>query len=60
MALDAGRVVWPTMVLAGKLASALDESSPGSAHATGFRERYLDARSSLALPPPARTPRGTS
>ncbi|HLK01953.1 MAG TPA: hypothetical protein VKU39_18885, partial [Streptosporangiaceae bacterium] len=29
-ALDCGRIVWPTMVLAGRLASALDEHAPGS------------------------------
>jgi hypothetical protein len=49
-ALDAGRVVWPTMVLAGKLASALEAAAPGSAHAAGFRDRYLDAHGRLALP----------
>jgi hypothetical protein len=49
-ALDAGRVVWPTMVLAGKLASAIERRSPGSSHATGFRERYIDAGRRLALP----------
>ncbi len=49
-ALSAGRVVWPTMVLAGRLARQLDAVSPGSPHATGFRERYADAGSRLALP----------
>jgi len=51
-------MVWPTMVLAGKLASALDREAPGSAHAAGFRDRYLDAHARLALPAP-RTPRET-
>lgn len=49
-ALGAGRVVWPTMVLAGRLARQLDAVSPGSPHATSFRERYADAGSRLALP----------
>jgi hypothetical protein len=49
-ALSAGRVVWPTLVLAGRLARQLDAASPGSPHATGFRERYADAGSRLALP----------
>jgi transcriptional regulator with XRE-family HTH domain len=48
-ALSAGRVVWPTMVLAGRLARQLDATSPGSPHATGFRERYMSAGSRLAL-----------
>ena len=54
-ALRAGRVVWPTMVLAGKLASALDRAAPGSAHAAGFRDQYLDAHARLALPAPRDT-----
>lgn len=49
-ALSAGRVVWPTLVLAGRLARQLDRASPGSPHATNFRERYADAGSRLALP----------
>jgi hypothetical protein len=49
-ALSAGRVVWPTLVLAGRLARQLDAASPGSPHATGFHERYTDAGSRLALP----------
>jgi hypothetical protein len=49
-ALSAGRVVWPTMVLAGRLARQLDTASPGSPHATGFREHYRDAGGRLALP----------
>jgi hypothetical protein len=48
-ALEAGRVVWPTLVLAGRLARQLDATSPGSQHATGFRERYMHAGSRLAL-----------
>jgi hypothetical protein len=49
-ALSAGRMVWPTLVLAGRLARQLDAASPGSSHAVGFRERYADAGSRLALP----------
>jgi hypothetical protein len=49
-ALESGRIVWPTMVLAGKLDQALARTSPGSTDATGFRARYLDAGSRLALP----------
>jgi hypothetical protein len=49
-ALSAGRVVWPTLVLAGRLARQLDAASPGSPHVTGFREHYADAGSRLALP----------
>ena len=43
MALESGRVVWPTMVLAGRLAAALDAAHrvpgtpPGSGHATSTR-----------------------
>jgi transcriptional regulator with XRE-family HTH domain len=54
-ALESGRMVWPTLVLAGKLAGALDRRSPGSEHAEGFRARYIDAADRLALPA-ARTP----
>jgi len=49
-ALGASCVVWPTMVLAGRLARQLDAKSPGSPHATGFRDCYVDAGSRLALP----------
>lgn len=49
-ALDAGRIVWPTMVLAGKLDQSLTRISPGSAHAGDFRIRYLEAGGQLALP----------
>ncbi|MGH3286343.1 MAG: hypothetical protein ACRDPD_16975, partial [Streptosporangiaceae bacterium] len=49
-ALESGRVVWPTMVLAGKLDQSLAAQSPGSAHATNFRVRYVDAGTRLALP----------
>jgi len=49
-ALEAGPVVWPTMVLAGKLNDSLTTTSGGSAHAEGFRARYADAATRLALP----------
>jgi transcriptional regulator with XRE-family HTH domain len=49
-ALESGRVVWPTMVLAGKLDQSLAAKSTGSAHAADFRARYLDAGARLALP----------
>jgi len=49
-ALESGRVVWPTMVLAGKLDQSLAAKSPGSAHAADFRARYLDAGTRLTLP----------
>lgn len=49
-ALEAGHVVWPTMVLAGKLDQSLTAKSPGSAHAADFRARYIDASGRLALP----------
>jgi transcriptional regulator with XRE-family HTH domain len=49
-ALEYGRVVWPTMVLAGKLDQSLAAKSPGSAHAADFRARYIDAGMRLALP----------
>lgn len=49
-ALESGRIVWPTMVLAGKLDQALTRSSPDSTDATVFRARYLDAGRRMALP----------
>lgn len=49
-ALEAGPVVWPTMVLAGKLNDSLTRTSASSAHAEGFRARYADAAGRLALP----------
>ena len=49
-ALEAGRVVWPTMVLAGKLDQSLAAKSPGSAHVADYRARYIDAGTRLALP----------
>ena len=49
-ALDCGRVVWPTMVLAGKLDQTLARQFPRAASAADFRARYLDAGARLALP----------
>lgn len=49
-ALESGPVVWPTVVLAGKLDQSLMATSPGSAPATDFRARYIDAGTRLALP----------
>ena len=55
-ALDCGRVVWPTMVLAGKLHQALGRRFPGAASATDFHARCLDAGTHLALPAPRPQP----
>lgn len=49
-ALEAGHIVWPTMVLAGKLDQSLAAWSPGSAHAADFRARYIDAGRKLVYP----------
>jgi hypothetical protein len=49
-ALESGRVVWPTMVLARQLDQSLAAKSPGSPHAADFRARYIDATTRLALP----------
>src|SRR5581483_14898 len=49
-ALAAGRVVWPTMVLAGRLDKALTGQAPGSAHTKDFRAALADAETRLALP----------
>ena len=55
-ALDCGRVVWPTMVLAGKLDQALARRFPDAPSATDFHARYLDAGTRLALPAPRPQP----
>lgn len=52
-ALDCGRIVWPTMVLAGKLDQALARRFPGATRAADFHARYLDASIRLALRPPS-------
>jgi transcriptional regulator with XRE-family HTH domain len=51
-ALDCGRIVWPTIVLAGKLDQALARRFPGATGAADFHARYLDAGTRLALPAP--------
>jgi hypothetical protein len=55
-ALDCGRIVWPTMVLAGKLDRALARQFPRAASAADSRARYLDAGTRLALPAPRPQP----
>ena len=55
-ALDCGRVVWPTMVLAGKLDQTLAHRFPDAPSATDFHARYLDAGTRLALPAPRPRP----
>ncbi len=55
-ALECGRLVWPTLVLAGKLDQSLARF-PGAASATDFHARYLDAGTRLALPAPHPQPR---
>jgi hypothetical protein len=48
-ALESGRVVWPTMVLASKLDRSLSWRFPGATPATDFHGRYIDASSRLTL-----------
>jgi hypothetical protein len=55
-ALDCGRVVWPTMVLAGQLDRILARRFPDASAATDFHARYLDAGTRLALPAPRLRP----
>jgi hypothetical protein len=55
-ALDCGRVVWPTMVLAGKLDQTLAHRFPDAPSATDFHARYLDAGTRVALPAPRPRP----
>jgi hypothetical protein len=51
-ALECGRVVWPTLVLADKLDQALAGQFPAAAYAADFHARYLEAGIRLALPAP--------
>ena len=51
-ALECGRVVWPTMVLAGKLDRSLAHKAPGATHTADYHGRYIDAATRLALPAP--------
>jgi hypothetical protein len=55
-ALDCGRVVWPTIVLVGRLDQALARRFPDAPSATDFHARYLDAGTRLALPAPRPRP----
>jgi transcriptional regulator with XRE-family HTH domain len=55
-ALGCGRVVWPTIVLAGKLDQALVRQFPLAAFTADFHARYLDAGTRLALPAPRPQP----
>ena len=55
-ALDCGRIVWPTMVLADKLDRALARQYPRAASTTAFHARCLDAGTRLALPAPGPQP----
>jgi hypothetical protein len=48
--LDCGRVVWPTMVLAGQLDEVLARRFPRTGSAADFHACYLDAGTRLALP----------
>lgn len=49
-ALECGHVVWPTLVLAGKLDQSLGRRSPRDARTSDFRASYAEARTCLALP----------
>jgi hypothetical protein len=49
-ALDSGRLVWPTMVLARKLNKSLTAQDARSAHVADFQARYAHAGTMLALP----------
>jgi transcriptional regulator with XRE-family HTH domain len=55
-ALECGRVVWPTIVLAAKLDQALAGQFPAAAYAADFHARYLEAGTTLALPAPRSQP----
>jgi len=54
-ALACGRLVWPTMVLAGRLDRSLARSYPQAAGTAGYHARYVDAADRMAQP--ARRPR---
>jgi hypothetical protein len=49
-ALECGRVVWPTVVLAGKLDRSLALRAPGTRHAADYHAHYAEAARRLALP----------
>lgn len=48
-ALECGRIVWPTLVLAGRLSWSLQQKSPRSSQAASFRARYVEAHAGLDL-----------
>lgn len=50
LALECSRVVWPTMVLAGKLDRSLAQKAARATHTADYHGRYLDAARRLALP----------
>lgn len=52
-ALECGRVVWSTTVLAAKLDQTLARQFPGAAQTADFHDRYVDAGARLALSAPA-------
>jgi transcriptional regulator with XRE-family HTH domain len=48
-ALAAGRLVWPTLVLASQLDQSLTRRFPADKHTADFHARYIDAGSRLTL-----------
>jgi transcriptional regulator with XRE-family HTH domain len=54
-ALECGRLVWPTMVLAARLDQSLARGYPQAAATADYHARYIDAADRLARP--ARRPR---
>jgi transcriptional regulator with XRE-family HTH domain len=52
-ALESARLVWPTMVLAGKLDQILTRDFAGTTEATDYHSHYIDAahRATLTAPP---------
>jgi len=58
-ALECAELVWPTMVLAGRLDQALAAGSPKAAPAAAYHARYLDASERSAKPLAISGPVGT-
>jgi hypothetical protein len=58
-ALECAELVWPTMVLAGRLDQVLAEGSPKAAPATAYHARYLEASERSAKPLAISGPVGT-
>jgi hypothetical protein len=52
-ALECGRIVWPTMVLASRLDRFLTERGGGTAHAADYHAQVAQARERLALTAPS-------